>query len=63
MKNLFLMAVVSYAVLLGGPRNLQDLSVLALQAALVFAEISVMLKPSDSYDAGFAEPHFPLQDA
>lgn len=63
MKNLILMAVVSYVVLLGGPRNLQDLSVLAFKAAIVFAEISIMLSVPDEYDAGFAEPRLPLQEA
>lgn len=65
MKNFVLMAVISYAVLLGAPRNERDLSILALKAALFFAQIGVILgTPASGYDAGaFEEPSYPHQDA
>lgn len=69
MKHLIVTAVIAYAVLLGAPRNQADLSALALKAALLFAELSVILTPpghwydDKGYDAGFAEPYYPNQDA
>lgn len=69
MKHLFVTAVIAYAVLLGAPRNQADLSALALKVSLFFAQLSVILTPpghwydDKGYDAGFAEPHYPNQDA
>lgn len=64
MKNLVFTAVIAYAVLLGAPRNQADLSALALKVSFLFAQLSVFLTPSgDWYDAGFAEPYYPSQDA
>jgi len=66
MKHLIVTAIISYAVLLGAPRNQADLSALALKVSLFFAQLSVLLTPSGHWYDGkgyAAEPHYPNQDA